>query len=275
MIPIACFELLTHHRALQDVNWCNLYHVPEKPEKPEKPTVDCLARCAPGSPFPSCRDPVYVERFLATRVEIMLRRPKVRVWIAAAVAVSVAVAIVQITVARDLRHGLPSAVGAVARVSFIPFWLSYTGGAWVTLGFRRFAVIRDHARELGLAFAAAIAVHIALIGWQTLLGDPPGRGIVIIFGAAALLTLVLSVVSIPILSKRLPRVALARFRYCATTYIALVYLRDFAIHPQPAVLYYWIAYAAFAALDVLGLAVRALAWVRGVWEPRRSSAPAR
>jgi hypothetical protein len=208
-------------------------------------------------------------------VKIMLRRPNVLVWIAAAVAVSVAVAIAKISVAPDLDHGLPSAVGAVARVAFIPFWLSYTGGAWVTLGFRRFGVIRDHARELGLAFAAAIAVHIGLICWQTLLGHPPGRGVVIIFGVAALLTLLLSVVSIPILSKRLPRVALARFRYCATTYIALTYLSDFAIHPQPAVLHYWIAYAPFAALDALGLLVRALAWVRGVWEPWRSSAPAR
>jgi hypothetical protein len=170
---------------------------------------------------------------------------------------------------------LPSAVGAVARVAFIPFWLSYTGGAWVTLGFRRFVVIRDHARELGLAFAAAIAVHLALIFWQTLLGHPPGRGVVVIFGVAALLTLVLTVVSIPPLSKRLPRAALAGFRFWATTYIALAYLRDFAIHPQPTVLYYWIAYAPFAALDALGLAMRALAWVRGVWEPWRSSAPAR
>jgi hypothetical protein len=208
-------------------------------------------------------------------VEIMRHLPNIPVWIAAAVAVSVAVAIAEISIAPDLHHGLPSAVGAVARVAFIPFWLSYTGGAWVTLGFRRFVVVRDHARELGLAFAAAIAVHIGLIGWQTLLGYPPPRGIVIIFGAAALLTLLLSVASMPLLSRRLPPVALARFRFFATTYIALVYLRDFAVVPQPAVLHYWDAYAGFAALDVLGLAVRALAWVRGVWDPWRSSAPAR
>ena len=208
-------------------------------------------------------------------VKIIRRRPNIWVWIAAAVAVSVAVAIAKISIARDLDHGLPSAVGAVARVAFIPFWLSFTGAAWVTLGFSRFVVIRDHARELGLAFAAAIAVHVGLICWQTLLGYPPTPGVVIIFGAAALLTLLLSVVSIPILYKRLPRMALARFRFFATTYIALVYLLDFAIRPQPAVLHYWIAYAPFAALDALGLAVRGLAWARGVWEPHRNSAPAR
>jgi hypothetical protein len=117
---------------------------------------------------------------------------------------------------------LPSAVGAVARVAFVPFWLSYTGGAWVALGVRRFTVIRDHARELGLAFAAAIAIRVGLICWRTLRGDPPAPMVVVIFGAAALLTLLLSVVSLPTLYKRLPRVALARFRTCATTYIALV-----------------------------------------------------
>jgi len=205
----------------------------------------------------------------------MSRRSHSWVWVAAAIAASVAVATVKIAGASDLDHGLPSAVGAVARLAFIPFWLSYTGGAWVALGFGRFAIIRDHARELGLAFAAAIGVHVGLIGWQSLRGDPPGTMVVVIFGAAAALTLLLSVASLPALYKRLPRVALARFRTCATTYIALVYLLDFAIRPQPAILHYWIAYAAFAALDVLGLAARTLAWLRGVWEPWRGSAAAR
>ena len=202
----------------------------------------------------------------------MNRRSNSWVWVAAAVAASVVVAIAKIARAGDLDHGLPSAVGAVARVAFIPFWLSYTGGAWAALGFKRFAVVRDHARELGLAFAAAIGVHVGLICWQSLRGDPPGPTVVVIFGAAAALTLLLSVASLPALYKRLPRVALGRFRTCATTYIALVYLLDFAIRPQPAILHYWIAYAAFAALDVLGLAARALAWLLGVLARKRARA---
>ena len=203
------------------------------------------------------------------------RRSNSSVWIAAAVAVSVGVAVAEISVARDLDHGLPFAVAAVARVAFIPFWLSYTGGAWVALGIGRFAVVRDHARELGLAFAAAIAIHLGLIFWQVLRGYSLALTIILIFGAAALLTLLLFLFSFPTFSRRIPRVALARFRAWATTYIALVYLLDFAIRPQPAVLHYWVAYAPFAALDLLGLAARALAWLRGVLEPWRGREPAR
>ena len=202
------------------------------------------------------------------------RQSNASVWVAAAVAVSVGFAVAEIAVARDLEHGLPFAVAAVARVAFIPFWLSYTGGAWVALGFTRFAVVRDHVRELGLAFAAAIAIHLGLIFWQVLRGYSLALTIILIFGAAALLTLLLFLFSFPTFSRRIPRVALARFRAWATTYIALVYLLDFAIRPQPAVLHYWVAYAPFAALDLLGLAARALAWLRGVLEPWRGRAPA-
>jgi hypothetical protein len=194
--------------------------------------------------------------------------------VVAAVAASVVVAAMKLAGASDLDHGLPSAVSAVARVAFVPFWLSYTGGAWVALGFRRFVVVRDHARELGLAFAAAIAIHICLILWQTLRGDPPALMTAVIFGVAALLTLILTVISFRSFADRLPRVALARFRAYATTYVALVYLLDFAHRPQPDGLHYWVAYGSFAALDVVGLTVRVLAWLREVSKTWRR-APAR
>ena len=196
------------------------------------------------------------------------------IWIAASAAISVGVAAVEIAIARDLDHGLPFASAAVARFAFLPFWLSYTGGAWVALGFARFAAVRDHARELGLAFAAAVAIHLGLIGWQLLRGYSIAPAIVAIFGAAALLTLLLCVFSLPSVASRIPHPALATFRLLATTYIALAYLQDFAVRPQPAVLHYWVAYAPYAALDLMGLAARALAALRGLWNPWRNHAPA-
>ena len=196
------------------------------------------------------------------------------VYVAAAAAVSVVVAMGEIAVVGNLDHGLPAAVAAVARVAFIPFWLSYTGGAWVALGVRRLAFARDHAREFGLAFATAIAIHVGLICWQTMRGQPPAPMTVVIFGTAALLTFLLSAASLPALYERLPRVALAGFRTLATTYVALVYLLDFAIPPHPTRLHYWVAYAAFAALDGIGLAARAVVLLLGVLRPWRRSAPA-
>ena len=158
--------------------------------------------------------------------------------------------------------GLRVALGVSARVAFVPFWLAYTAGAFTSLGARAFSPVRDRARELGLAFAAALTVHLALVAWLIALGAPPALRVFVIFGFGAFLTLLLTLLSIPGLSAHFSRSTLSWFRSLAMTYIALAFLRDFAQRPFRADLDYLIAYPPFAALVAIGLAARLLAWVR-------------
>ena len=95
----------------------------------------------------------------------------------------------------------------------------------------RISPVRDRARELGLAFAAALTVHLALVAWLIALGAPPALRVFVIFGFGAFLTLLLTLLSIPGLSAHFSRSTLSWFRSLAMTYIALAFLRDFAQRP--------------------------------------------
>ena len=74
-------------------------------------------------------------------------------------------------------EGIGQAVRYTARWSFLFFWLSYTGGALAILFGPVFAGLARRARALGLAFAAALQVHIGLVIWLgVVIGQIPLRG---------------------------------------------------------------------------------------------------
>jgi len=195
----------------------------------------------------------------------MMRR-QANVWIlmSAAFVATVAAALVALIVLGEGGGGLRAAIAASARVAFAPFWLAYAGGALASLGVPGFLSVRARARELGLAFAAALSVHLALVAWLIMRGSIPALRVFVIFGFGALLTLLLTLLSIPALSALFSRPALSRFRSLAMTYIAFAFLLDFAKRPVRADLAYLIAYVPFAILVGVGLAARLLAWLRFV-----------
>ena len=158
-------------------------------------------------------------------------------------------------------RGLRAAIAVSARIAFAPFWLAYSAGALASFGVRAFSPVRERARELGLAFAAALTVHLALVAWLIMLGTVPTPRVFVIFGFAAFVTLLLTLLSIPTLSAQVSRPALLRFRGLAMTYIALAFLLDFAKWPVRADLAYLIAYAPFATLVAIGLAAQFLGWL--------------
>ena len=167
--------------------------------------------------------------------------------------------------------GLRAAIAVSARVAFAPFWLAYVGGALASLGVPGFSSVRARAREFGLAFAAALSVHLALVAWLIAGGAVPALRVFVIFGFGAFLTLLLTLLSLPALSAPFSRPGLSRFCSAAMTYIAFAFLLDFAKRPVRADLGYLIAYAPFAILVAVGVAVRLLAWSRTVVNlPRRS-----
>ena len=202
---------------------------------------------------------------------MMRPQANVWIWISAASVATAAAAFVALFVLADRGGGLRAAIATSARVAFVPFWFAYAGGALASLGVTVFSSVRARARELGLAFAAALSVHLTLVAWLIMRGTVPALRVFVIFGLGAALTLLLTLLSIPALSAQFSRPALSRFRSLAMTYIAFAFLLDFAKRPVRADLAYLIAYVPFALLVAVGVAARLLAWLRSVAGlPRRS-----
>src|SRR5271166_5751498 len=62
-----------------------------------------------------------------------------------------------------LERGVPVALAATARLAFLIFWPGYVASALTSLFGSAFSSLREHARELGLAFAAALILHLGLV----------------------------------------------------------------------------------------------------------------
>src|SRR5579872_6442251 len=83
-----------------------------------------------------------------------------------ALAMFVAIVIVAVVYAgAGPTHRLSLALRATARWSFLLFCLGTYGGALTTLFGSRFLALARNARDLGLAFASAHLVHVALVAW--------------------------------------------------------------------------------------------------------------
>jgi len=176
------------------------------------------------------------------------------VWLLAAFLVAAALA-----VAVRLIFGSGSAVLALritARWSFLLFWLAYVGGPiaklWGLGGLAR------RGRELGLAFASAQLVHVAIILWS---GDGGGMSF---FWVGILFTYLLAFFSMPRLHKslgpRLWRILLP----VALNYIALVFAVDFILGPlqMVGVGHYPLSYIPFALMLFAGVALRVAALIK-------------
>src|SRR5271165_4370645 len=84
------------------------------------------------------------------------------VWMALSLGASLGLAI-NVLYVFGLRPGLYIALAATARLAFLLYLPAYVGGPLVSLFGDAFLPIRKHARDFGLAFAAAILVHLGLV----------------------------------------------------------------------------------------------------------------
>ncbi len=72
------------------------------------------------------------------------------------------------------EKGVIAALRATARLSFLLFWLAYSGGAMASWFGPAFNILARRGREFGLSFAAAQLVHLGLIFWLfRVSADPP------------------------------------------------------------------------------------------------------
>jgi len=162
--------------------------------------------------------------------------------------------------------GLRLGLHVTARWSFVFFWLSYAGGAMAILFGPAFAGLARHTRALGLAFAAALAVHIGFVIWLGIvIGTIPLQGGVLwLFSVALFFTCLLALLSSGIGIRSLG--SLWRpLLLLATTYILIAFGRDFvlgALDQKPQQWLYAVEYLPFALLSLVAIPLRLAAFLR-------------
>jgi hypothetical protein len=168
----------------------------------------------------------------------------------------VAAALAAIGLANFGSHGAGLALRVTARWSFLLFWLAYTGSAMATLWGPRFGGLARHGRELGLAFASAHLVHIAIV----LLARVSSG--MIFFWIGTVFTYLLALFSVPRLRELLGPRGWRIFLSIALNYIALVFAVDFIVDPLESggLSKYPLSYLPFALMLVSGVVLRFAAY---------------
>lgn len=190
-------------------------------------------------------------------------------WMLTAFAVALVIAVGSLTLRGYGEEGTVLGLKLTARWSYLWFWGAYTAAAWATVLGPRLRPVAMHARDFGLAFAAAHLVHVGLVVWLYRIAEhPPGRGSLLFFGIAVFFTYLLALLSFRSFAGRLPPRAVFVIRTVGVEYIALAFLRDFIAPPFTATLTYAVAYGLFLALIALGYALRIVALVRRHAESR-------
>lgn len=151
-------------------------------------------------------------------------------WMAAAFLVSLGLAAFVLGKFGAGEHGTVEALRATARWCFVLFWPAYAGGAAAKFCGPRFGLLARHGREFGLAFAAALAVHVGLVLWLLrVTADPAGS--MLFFWAGVFCTYALALFSLPRLRDALGRRLWRILCELALQYIALVFAVDFIVAP--------------------------------------------
>jgi hypothetical protein len=170
-------------------------------------------------------------------------------------------------------RGIHAGLLATARLAFLLFWPAYAGPALAALFGPVFQPLRQHARALGLAFAAALLVHLGLVAWLCLIGAAPARATFVVFGIAAAATYLLALLSIDGLWRALGARAWGILRSVAMNYVAWAFAVDFLNNPLHGGLRHVVGYLPFAVLAVVGPVLRLAAWLRSFGRLRRDPAP--
>jgi hypothetical protein len=149
-----------------------------------------------------------------------------------------------------------------ARWAYAFFWLAYAGGALATALGPRLVPLAQRGRELGLAFAAAMLPHTALVVWIFHISPTPpmSRAKAVYFIVALVLAYLLALLSIRRLGAKLTPAVGRTIRLLGVEYIALAFLRDFLAVPPHATFLQWLAYLPFIALAVAGGLLRLWQW---------------
>jgi hypothetical protein len=203
----------------------------------------------------------------------MKTKPGVLVPMSAALGVAFVVAVSVLAISGANAHGTDRALAATARLSFLLFWLAYTGSALATLFGPRFQPVKDRGREFGLCFASAHLVHLGLVGWICWIGAAPGVSTFLFFGIAVVFTYLIAAFSVPSLYRALDRRLWWLLLTVGLNYIMYAFATDFFRRPGAGPGYY-IGYLPFAVLCIVGPTLRLAAFGLRLFQTQRASLPA-
>jgi peptidoglycan/LPS O-acetylase OafA/YrhL len=185
-------------------------------------------------------------------------------WMGGAFVVSLALAALVLLVRGAGSDPTHTALRLTARWAYCFFWPAYTGGALAALFGARLQPVARRGRELGLAFAAAMLPHAALITWLYYISPHPPLPThsAVFFAGALFFAYLLALFSIPRLFRSLPRPAWVALRTLGMEYIALAFLLDFLQNPFHHGVVNLLAYLPFIALAAAALLLRLCAQVK-------------
>jgi len=192
-----------------------------------------------------------------------MREPLAGWWMLGAFVCSLLLALGTLAILGAAATGTIFALRLTARWAYIFFWLAYAGGALATLFGARLLPLARRGRALGLAFAAAMVPHAALVAWiyYISLKPPASRATLVYFGIGLVFVFLLALLSVGRIAARLPPALSRGLRWVGTEYIALAFLRDFLHVPAHAGALQWLAYLPFIALAAAAAVLRLWRWL--------------
>jgi hypothetical protein len=191
----------------------------------------------------------------------------VRFWMTAAFGASLITVAVVFAVAGTGEKATVIALQAVARIAFLLFLAAYAGGPLATLLGPRFDGLSRHGRDFGLAFAAALSVHLGLVVWFCYVTAHPLHAsrliIAELIGAAWIY--ILAGFSIKRLRDAISPDLWRLMRTLGMDYVALIFAYNFALAPTT------LKNLPFLLLAIGGLILRIIAALR-YWRRTNSTA---
>jgi hypothetical protein len=190
------------------------------------------------------------------------RAPWAGWWMLGAFVPSLLLALGTLIILGAAAPGTIFALRLTARWAYLFFWLAYAGGALATLFGPRLVPLARRGRALGLAFAAAMLPHAALVAWIYYISQKPpaSRATLVYFGIGLVIVYLLALLSVRSVAARLPPTLSRGIRLVGAEYIALAFLRDFLHVPAHAGALQWLAYLPFIALAAAAALLRLGQW---------------
>jgi hypothetical protein len=192
----------------------------------------------------------------------MQSQPKTFVWMAGAFSAAICLAAAMILTFGTGPQGISAALAATARLAFLFFLPAYAGSSLVALFGATFQPLKRYGRQLGLAFASALTVHLGLVTWLCLIGDAPGRSTFIVFGTGVICAYAIALLSIGWLRKVAGPSLWWLVRVLGMNYILYAFAIDFLNSPLHGSALHIALYLPFVSLVLVAPALRIAAALR-------------